>query len=861
MTKRAARIRENQETPVLIRPQPKQMEFLSSPADIAIYGGAAGGGKMLPIDLPILTTDGWSTMGDLKVGDFVFSEKGIPVKVSVVHPITTPEKSYLLTFDDGTQITSCSEHLWLTFTAKDLSGLTKKTEQQWEKRRENRASRASGNKSQVFVDAITERNQLSGIEKRTSPPTGSVKTTQEIYETLRVWKNNRTNHAVPVCEPLEFPESELPLDPYLLGAWLGDGTTSAGKITTADSEIVDEFASAGFEVVKLKYKYGYSVHGLWKILRSIGVAGNKHVPESYLFSSKRQRVALLQGLMDTDGYCKLSGSVEFTNKNENLARSVLFLARSLGEKATLTTGTATLYGKPCGTKYRVKWTPRNCDAFRLSRKLERQNKGAKRRTTKYRYIVDCIPVASVPMRCITVENETGLYLCDTSLSVTHNTYALLLETSRYLNNPKFRCVIFRKTYTQVTAEGGIWQASFNLYSHIMGTAKEDDLSWEFPAGSRVKFSHLQHEKDKLNFQGAEITLTCWDELTHFSESQFFYVALSRSRSTSGIKPYTRATCNPDPDSWVAKFISWWIGDDGYAIPERSGKLRWFIRGENDGFVWADTREELLAMYPDDPDIEPKSVTFIPSSVYDNQELLKLDRGYLSNLKALPLVEREQLLKGNWLIRAEAGSLFNRTWFNVTNEVPRGGTICRFFDFAAKERSFRNDDPDYSAAVKVKKVGNQYYVMDVIATRIAAPLQEKWMLDIVRDDSLAAERDSAYYTVRWEVEPGSASHRDAYRLSTILDGYDAKGVLPPRKDKVERAGPASRQVEAGNVHVAKAPWNDSFLSHMHLQPVDSKRIKHDDICDAFVGAYTELSKTRPVYVADFTSMLNYRGVTN
>ena len=126
----------------------------------------------------------------------------------------------------------------------------------------------------------------------------------------------------------------------------------------------------------------------------------------------------------------------------------------------------------------------------------------------------------------------------------------------------------------------------------------------------------------------------FDELTHFSEAQFFYM-LSRNRSTCGVKPYVRATCNPDTDSWVADFIEWWINQEtGYAIPERLGVLRYFYRIEGE-LIWGESIEELTEKCTGVEGFSPdlcKSVTFIASSVYDNEALLRIDPGYLANLR-------------------------------------------------------------------------------------------------------------------------------------------------------------------------------------------------------------------------------------
>jgi hypothetical protein len=275
------------------------------------------------------------------------------------------------------------------------------------------------------------------------------------------------------------------------------------------------------------------------------------------------------------------------------------------------------------------------------------------------------------------------------------TYALLMESVRNHALEGFSCVTFRRTYPQIKAPGGLWDTSLGLFSRI-GGAKPNDSNheWKFPSGSRIKFSHLEYEKNVLDWQGSQIPLICFDELTHFSERMFFYL-LSRNRSTCGVRPYVRCTCNPDPDSWVAKFIEWWIDQDtGFPIAERSGVLRYFIK-DSDEYVWGDSKAEVLEKVPHiiqpllaaEPNTDPndlvKSVTFIPGSIYQNVELLRKDPGYLGNLMAQDEETKAQLLEGNWKIRVDGTDLINYVKLQdaFSNQFVRGGLRCITADIA------------------------------------------------------------------------------------------------------------------------------------------------------------------------------------
>ena len=254
------------------------------------------------------------------------------------------------------------------------------------------------------------------------------------------------------------------------------------------------------------------------------------------------------------------------------------------------------------------------------------------------------------------------------------TYALLLESLRNISNSEYGGVIFRKTYPQIKAQGGLWDTSMRLYPIPGGKPLESTYEWRFPKGSKMKFSHLEYEKNVLDWQGSQVPFMGFDEVTHFSEFTFLYL-LSRNRSTCGVKPYVRATCNPDPDSWVANFISWWIDQDhnspryGYPIPDHAGKIRYFMKDAGE-YVWGDTREGVLEQVEHlvkplteaDPDIKVedlvKSVTFIPGTIYGNKELLRADPGYLANLLAQDEAGQAQLLHGNWKVHVDGTDIIN-----------------------------------------------------------------------------------------------------------------------------------------------------------------------------------------------------------
>lgn len=270
------------------------------------------------------------------------------------------------------------------------------------------------------------------------------------------------------------------------------------------------------------------------------------------------------------------------------------------------------------------------------------------------------------------------------------TFSLLLEPTRHIQNPKFGAVCFRRTSPQITSEGGLWDESTNLYPALGAEPKEHVRSWKFRSGAKLSFSHMQHEKNKYDWQGSQIPLIMFDEVTHFTKGQFLYM-LSRNRSTCGVRPYVRATCNPDPDSFVAEMIDWAIDENGFIIPEMNNKIRYFTAYE-DMFIWGDTKEGVLEKSPHLIQNKEslnfvKSFAFIEGDIQDNQKLLEKDPAYIANLEALPEDEKMRLLKKNWKVKTNANVIVDYTMFqNVfTNSFIKGGTKYITSDIATEGR--------------------------------------------------------------------------------------------------------------------------------------------------------------------------------
>lgn len=442
------------------------------------------------------------------------------------------------------------------------------------------------------------------------------------------------------------------------------------------------------------------------------------------------------------------------------------------------------------------------------------------------------------------------------------TFALLLECLRHIDNKRFEAVIFRQSRPQIMSAGGLYATSQEIYPYLGATSVlTPNVQWRFQSGAKITFAHMFYEKEKYNWQGAQIPLLIFDELTHFTESQFFYM-FSRNRSTCGVKPYIRATCNPDGESWVAKFIDWWIDPDtGYAIESRCGVIRYFVR-RNNIIHWADSREELYEQFklyaPEDRE-DVKSVTFISAKLTDNAAMMEHDPGYMGALRAMSEFDQEQLLNGNWKIRRSAGHYFKRSKVGQMFHATPTDVVkwVRAWDLAATapdtldetegapqalRRNSRSDDSAYTAGVLLgKRRDGRIFVADVINVRENGADVRQLILN-------TAASDNALYgnvTVRLPQDPGQAGKDQAQSFVRMLGGYSVTTSLESG-DKVTRAEPFSSQWLAGNVDVKIAEWNDDYFRQLENFPVG----KLKDMVDASANAYLELEQGKPEFGFSF-----------
>lgn len=357
----------------------RDITFKLNKRTITLYAGeyVIGDVKGLALTERIPTPTGWTTMGEVREGDTVFDAYGRPCTVTLKSR-TKRIGTYIVRFDDGSSVTCDSEHIWWTSTGA-----------------------------------------------RAGEPTA--KSIQEVIATLQDPRTGQKHHRVPVAGPLELPEADLPIDPYLLGCWLGDGHRRGGQITKTP-DLFDILRSDGHDLGPAQTEKGNcetrTVRGLTTALRAAGLQGDKHIPAAYLRASVAQRTALLRGLMDTDGsWNRARRAATFSTVDKGLALQVEELLLSLGQRPNLATVQGTGFGRAV-TSYPVSFTPVGLQPFRLPRKADQAAASDKpvTRSTR-RVIVSVEPGPDVETACIGVDSPTHTYLAGDRMVPTHNTGA------------------------------------------------------------------------------------------------------------------------------------------------------------------------------------------------------------------------------------------------------------------------------------------------------------------------------------------------------------------------------------------------------------------------------------------------------
>lgn len=391
-------------------------------------------GKCCSVDTEVATPSGWRAIGDIHVGDLVYGQDGQAAYVIAESEIHYDKPTYLITFEDGAQVKATDDHIWTVQT---------------------RGSRRLTN----YVPKSGRRNKASSKYREGG---WYETTTQEMYDDQHFLhkradgKGIEYKYRVPMCQPVEYPEKDLPIDPYTFGCWIGDGSSNGPEITVGLEDIdhnVDAFEKRGHTwTIRHDHDKTYTLrldgqgsgrrNPFKDALSNLGVLNSKHIPDIYLQGSIEQRWELLRGLMDTDGYCSKAGQCEFTQKSELIVDQLIELCSSLGIKASKRSKYAWCGNEPCCTVYQAQFfTDKSHSCFNLKRKHDRlKDKLADRMTRKTIISIERIP--NEPTKCIAIDNPSHLYLVGRQYTATHNT-SLLAALNLYMltsdNEPAAEC--------------------------------------------------------------------------------------------------------------------------------------------------------------------------------------------------------------------------------------------------------------------------------------------------------------------------------------------------------------------------------------------------------------------------------------
>jgi len=807
----------------------------------ALFGGAASGGKLLSRLTNILTTTGWTTIGDLRVGEFIFDENGEPTEVLAKSEVVTDEKCYRVKMTTGEEIIAGENHLWNIANERQRASYAKTDPHKQAERRAKRASRGKpeGEKLQTkdgrargTAGAAIETNSRRAQKARETklrPSIWTYTTKMTTKEAITLQESERHRVTIPNAKALNTTgawESEVP--PYTFGAWLGDGGAAQGTLyvcegdrvalthelqadgwsveiynTSSPSDAPDNYRTQDFHELKLTRADGTS---LKDILKREGFLDNKHIPDWIILAPHADRQAFLGGFCDTDGHVnKDRNRVEFILAREDMVRGAHAIFWSIGESPTSIRHKRTTNQDPDfeGSAWRFDVNQCSSYLFRFPRKrdilLSHQNAKTKNHTT-YRSIQSITPTLTVPTQCIQVANPTGLFRVGRTFLTTHNSDALLMSFLQFADTPGYAGIIFRNTLTDLKMPSALMDRSHSWFGEnpdIRWAAQ--DNTWHFPSGASLSFGYLENPDDHNRYRGAEFQFVGMDEVTEIREHHYEFLFSRLRRPMTGplsrVPTRMRAATNPAPN-WVR---------------------RRFIEEKKDGRI------------------------FIQSLLTDNPHIDQ--EGYRENLSELDPVTRAQMEHGDWYADSSEG-VFKRSAFPIYEswEVPLGAfhNQVRCWDLASTEATETNKDPDYTAGALCSIYEGVMYVHDIARCRRGPEGTEKFLRD-------TAIRDGQSVRIRVDQDPGQAGASQISNLSrrTFLgfdfDGHKVskgkrrvKGALKEDDAKMRRAKLWAGGASRGEVVLIRGDWNNDFLDE--ASGFGSVTGAHDDMIDSLSSGY-------------------------
>lgn len=755
-----------------------------------------GWGKALALDTLIPTPRGLTPLSDIQTGDLVYAPDGTPTRVLQAHPTLHGRSCSVLTFSDGTRVVADDEHLWVTVTRE-------------------------------------QRRRPHSRRSRATPPTH---TTREIRESIREGKT--ANHFIPTTQPLEHPHSSLRIPPYLLGYWLGDGSSKSWRFTIL-KEDYPHFASklppditptirpdksspdTCFDVKlsnltpasrNLRGQYE-SNDSLQSQLKYLGIHQNKHIPHEYLYSSADDRIELLRGLMDSDGTINREGNqARYHSTSQTLADQAYYLISSLGYVVTRSIKQPRITGKPdaqCKPCHVLRFRPRpELNPFSLPRKRDRVSAQRASRLTG-RFIVSVESCPSVPVRCLTVDHPSRLYLITPACIPTHNTRTGAEQVLRWVRNGYRRIGIIAPTSADtrdVATEGE---------SGILTVAHPRERPLYEPSKRRLTFPNgaiatLFSAEEPERLRGPQHDAIWMDEMAGWQYPQETWdMAMFGLRL--GIHPQVFISTTPKPIPLIRSLI---------------------IRAQK----------------------EPEKVVLTTGSTYENQaNLAKTFFTQVAQYEGTRLGDQELHAK---IIDPRESGIIRPNWFKLfpaSTPLPKFEIILQSYDtaFTEKTQDRKTKDPDPSAQTTwgvflippsirlLYSIPNhiQYAVLllDGWSDHLSYPnLREKVQKEY-RDSYYGPKGDERRADVVLIEDKGSGiSLRQDLALAVPVRPYN-----PGRADKVQRLHAVSNLPCQGVVFIpesrhtkGKPPdWADVVIDQVCSFPL----VEHDDIVDTFSQA--------------------------
>jgi predicted phage terminase large subunit-like protein len=745
-------------------------------------------GKLCAHSTPVLTSKGWRTHGDLRPGDYVYGRYGQPVRVIAISEQGIADRE--VEFSDHSAIRCHAKHEWSVFDR----------------------SMSSEHRHRPFIwetDALREHGLIYG--KRGN-------------------RGSRSVFQLDAPVGIKGRHRDLPVDPYVLGVWLGDGTESKNCVVYHPSNraIVDRMArhgmllTAGSTHSETGCETGY-FRELYGQLNSAGLLGNKHIPDAYFTSSIEQRLQLLAGLIDTDGYVyPRNGRTVFSTGNDRLVRDVSRLIATLGWRVTHSWAEPAISSSGIRGRQpvcQITFNPTVDIPVELGRKKNPKIEPIERR----RSIVDIRDIPPEPGRCIQVEG--GIYLAGDRLIPTHNSELVSTRLPSFWLAHNTELPVAMVSYAASLAKRNSRYARSVMdspfYQEIFPGIMPDEKNW------RIEDWHVKNRKGYAMAVGVGGPITGHGFGLGLIDDPIENWAAAQSETL-------RETI------W-----QWWLGTFRTRLWEGASIIFMMTRWHEDdlagrildqeGTVEEGGEWEVLS-YPalaEDPETDP-----LGRKVGEPLAPSRYSRNWLVNF-------RDKSVEQVWQAEYQqhpvppSGDFFKVGRIELVEAIPaelgrviRGVPVAltggaRYWDLAGTERKTAKREPDSTSGSLMNQHVGLYYWLDNINVQYGPDRVEQ----IIKQ---TANLDGDRVRIRIEQEPGQSGKAQIAHYVTLLAGFDVEGI-PSSGDKMVRAAAFAAQVNSGNVRMLKAPWNKKVLAVLANFPHG----REDDDVDSGAGAFNSL----------------------